>query len=185
MKTAVLFAVALAIGAVAGWLYRGRIAEAEIAAANSAVRVAAPGVSAADRAAIERLHEADVAATLSQDPDQLEGLWDANAVRLEAGSPAEIGRQTIHADDGKERADNPAARTLSYTPRIHDLEIADGWASEWDTFDASFRLSPKGKVQRIRGKALRVLRRQTDGSWKFIRVMVVLDTPLPGRPVRR
>lgn len=155
MRTAVLFAMALAIGAVAGWLYRGRIAEAEIAAANSAVRATAPGVTTADRTAIEGLHKADAVATLSQDSDQLEGLWDANAVRLEAVSPAEIGRQTIHADDGKERADNPAARTLSYTPRVHDLEIADGWASEWDTFDASFRLSPKGKIQGIRGKALR------------------------------
>jgi hypothetical protein len=45
-----------------------------------------------DRAAIERLHQQDVQATLSGKADDFATLWDKDAVRLLPGSPAEIGR---------------------------------------------------------------------------------------------
>ena len=38
-----------------------------------------------DRTAIERLHEQDIAATLTDDADQLAKLWDQDAVRLQSG----------------------------------------------------------------------------------------------------
>jgi hypothetical protein len=44
-------------------------------------------------------------------------------------------------------------------------------AFEWDYFDASYKESEKAEVKRFRAKALRILRRQKDGSWKFARVM--------------
>jgi len=56
-------------------------------------------VSEADRAAIERLHQQDKEATLSDSADQLAKLWDDDAVRFVAGRPAEIGAATIYADD--------------------------------------------------------------------------------------
>lgn len=52
-----------------------------------------------DRKAIERLHEEDMAATLTDDADQLAKLWDEEAVRLQSGSPPEIGKSTIYAND--------------------------------------------------------------------------------------
>ena len=49
----------------------------------------------ADRAAIEKLHQQDIAATLSRDPVALTDLWTDDAIRLGAGQPAEVGKQAI------------------------------------------------------------------------------------------
>ena len=49
----------------------------------------------ADRAAIEKLHQKDIAATLSRDPVALTDLWTDDAVRLGPGPPAEVGKQAI------------------------------------------------------------------------------------------
>jgi ketosteroid isomerase-like protein len=51
-----------------------------------------------------------------------------------------------------------------------------GWAFEWDTFEVTFKESERAKPVTIHGKALRVLKRQPDGSWKFARVMAVTDS---------
>src|SRR5258708_37625132 len=53
----------------------------------------------ADRAAIERLHEQDRDATLSDSADQLAKLWDKDAVRFSIGRPAEIGAAGVYGDD--------------------------------------------------------------------------------------
>ena len=47
----------------------------------------------ADLAAIEKLHQQDIAATLSRDPVALTDLWTDDAVRLGPGPPAEVGKQ--------------------------------------------------------------------------------------------
>ena len=49
----------------------------------------------ADRIAIERLHRQDVEATLSDKADELAKLWDSEAVRIQPGRPAEIGKAKI------------------------------------------------------------------------------------------
>ena len=61
-----------------------------------------PGASAgsdvgrqADLAAIEKLHQQDIAATLSRDPVALTDLWTEDAVRLGQGQPAQVGKQAI------------------------------------------------------------------------------------------
>ena len=46
-----------------------------------------------DLAAIEKLHQRDVAATLSPDPAALTDLWTDAAIRLGRRRPAEVGEQ--------------------------------------------------------------------------------------------
>jgi hypothetical protein len=48
---------------------------------------------------IEKLHQQDVAATLSGDPKALADLWTDDAVRLEPGGQAEFWQAT-HPDTG-------------------------------------------------------------------------------------
>jgi hypothetical protein len=48
------------------------------------------------RAGIEQLHQQDRDATLSDKADELETLWDPEAVRIQPGRPAEVGRQVIY-----------------------------------------------------------------------------------------
>ena len=124
---------------------------------------------AADLAAIEILHRADIEATLSQDSNRLNDLWSDDCVKLGVPGPAIIGKKGIHDVYQKFRIDHPDFKVLKYAPEIQDLQVADGWAIEWVYYDATFKMSPKDDPVSMRRKDLRVLKRQGDGSWKFAR----------------
>ena len=122
----------------------------------------------ADRIAIERLHRQDVEATLSDKADELAKLWDSEAVRIQPGRPAEIGKVEIYANDKRWEAKPDRPRTLCYKSDIKDVRIAGEWAFEWGYISYKDSSNPKP----MRGKVLRVMKRQPDGSWKFSRVIV-------------
>ena len=124
---------------------------------------------AADLAAIGKLHRADIEATLAQDPMQLINLWSDDCVKLGVPGPAIIGKKGIQEVYGKFRADHPEFKVLKYAPEIQDLQVADGWAIEWVYYEATFKMSRKDNPVSMRRKDLRVLERQSDGSWKFAR----------------
>jgi len=133
--------------------------------------VFASQANAADMQAIEKRHERDVSATLARDPQALADLFTEDAVLLEPGAPAVIGRAAILAENKKERLEHPDSKIVGYKPQIKDLQVVGGWAFEWDTFEGSFKESEKAEVKSFHAKALRILKRQPDGSWKFARVM--------------
>ena len=126
----------------------------------------------ADQAGIEELHRKDVAATLASDPKLLAELWTDDAVRLQPGGPAEVGLTVIRENDRKQLAEHPAAKVLSYRPEIKDVQVVGDWAfvDSWPR-NRTTRETPDGKGVSLHGKALRVLKKQSDGSWKFARVM--------------
>jgi uncharacterized protein (TIGR02246 family) len=131
--------------------------------------------NSADTRAIEKLHQKDVEATLSGDPTALADLFTDDAVLLEPGSPAVVGKNAILKKNEEEKAAHPNSKVLSYSPEIKSLEVVDGWAFEWTHFDASFQESAGLDVKSFHGKGLRVLKREPDGSWKFARVMWNLE----------
>ena len=128
-----------------------------------------------DRAAIERLHALDVKTTLSDNADELVKLWDKDAVRLQAGHPAEVGKAVIYADDKKWEQSKDRDHMLTYVSDIKDVQIVGDWAFEWGYATGSIR-DAAGKIVDIRGKQLRVMKRQPDGEWKFARVMGIIDS---------
>lgn len=130
------------------------------------------GASESDLSGIERLHRQDIAATVPGDLRALAALWTEDAVRINPGGRVDVGKAAIHAADERAHARNPRGSVVSYTPEIKDVRIVGGWAFEWGQFAASFRESPEGPVQAVRGSVLRVLQRQPGGAWKFARVMV-------------
>jgi len=132
----------------------------------------------ADRAAIERLHEQDKEATLSDSADQLAKLWDKDAVRFSIGRPAEIGAAVIYADDKRWETSKGRERSLCYDNEIQDIQIAGYWAFEW--WYGSYKTSKDGKVSIGYGKGVRVMKRQSDGSWRFARVISLIDPPASG-----
>ena len=126
---------------------------------------------AGDLAAIERLHQEDIAATLSEDQNSLIDIWKEDGVRLEPGRPRVVGKKALQADNEKERAEHPGFRVLSYSPEVKEVQIADRWLFEWDNLEAKSQMPPEESPPlSVHAKALRVLRRQSDGSWKFARV---------------
>ena len=122
---------------------------------------------AADMAAIEKLHRKDIEVTLSQDPKGLLDFWTEDAVRFLPGNPPAVGKQAIQAENDKARADFPGFKVLGYTAEYKNTQIEDGMASEWGEHKAQYKLSPEAPVVGLDLKAFHVLKRQTDGSWRF------------------
>lgn len=120
---------------------------------------------AQDMAAIERMHQQDIAATLAGDVAALGELWTDDVVLIGAGQEAQVGKQAILAVRERLKAAQP--RVLSYVPEIKNTTItADGWAFQWGVFTGSYIEAAGGEEKRVRMNLLRVLKKQADGSWK-------------------
>ena len=154
----ILIVIAMAMLTTLFWAWQGKPPKA-----------AARGGLEADRAAIERLHEQDRAATLSDSADQLAKLWDKDAVRFSADRPAEIGAAVIYANDKRWEMSSGRERSLCFDLEIQDVQIAGDWAFEW--WYGSYKTSKDGKVSIGYGKGVRVMKRQPDDTWRFARVI--------------
>jgi ketosteroid isomerase-like protein len=122
---------------------------------------------AADLAAIEKLHQIDIEFTRSQDYKRLMDIWSEDAVRFMPGSPPDVGKQAILADNEKFAAEYPGFKVLSYAAKYKNIQIEDGLACEWGEHESQFKMSPEAPPVSWHGKGFHVLKRQSDGSWKF------------------
>jgi uncharacterized protein (TIGR02246 family) len=121
----------------------------------------------ADLTAIESLHKADVAATLTQDPKDLSALFSENAVNLVFEKPA-VGIKDITENFQKFRVQYPEFRVLKYENNVREVQIAGDWAIEIGVSQATFKMTAKDSPTSVPPKeGMRVLKRQADGSWKF------------------
>jgi len=82
---------------------------------------------AADLAAIEKAHQEDLEATLTQDQMGLMDLWAEDGVRFTPGSPPVVGKQAIAADNEKFHAQYPGLKVLSYTSKCKDFKSKTAW----------------------------------------------------------
>ena len=122
---------------------------------------------AADLAAIEKLHQKDIEVTLTQDPKGLLDIWSEDAVRFMPGSPPDVGKQAILADNEKFAAEYPGFKVLRYAAKYKNIQIEEGLACEWGEHESQFKMSPEGPPVSWHGTGFHVLKRQSDGSWKF------------------
>ena len=158
----VLFGVA----AVIGHVFQGRGSSAGTGAGRQA-----------DLAAIEKLRQQDIVATVARDPIALSEFWADDAIRIGAGAPAEIGKQAIRASNERQTA-QMKIKVLSYVPEVKDFTFLDGgWAVEWRTFTASYVELSGGETKQVSGTVLGVFKKLPDGSWKVFRAMGAADGP--------
>lgn len=142
---------------------------------------ASQGDRAADLAAIEKLRQQDIDATLARDPGRLTDFWTDDAIRLGAGAPPEVGKASIRSSNERATA-NKSFKVLSYVPVVKDFTFLDGgWAVEWRTYTASYLDSPGGETKQARGSVLAVFKKLPDGSWKVFRAMGSMEPVAPGK----
>jgi uncharacterized protein (TIGR02246 family) len=123
---------------------------------------------ASDLVAIEKLHQADVAATLTQDPKSLTALWSDDGINLGFPGAPVVGKKAMQGAYEKFRAENPEFQVLKYAADIKDIQISGEWAIETGYTEAIYKLSAKDNpVDVPRTEGMRLLKRQNDGSWKF------------------
>src|SRR6266536_3476989 len=77
----------------------GKVVQGPAASAESVT-----GGSAADRAAIQKLRQQDIAATFSRDPVALTAYYTDDAVRIGPDPPAEVGKQAIRESNERQTA---------------------------------------------------------------------------------
>lgn len=155
-RTSVLVTIAFLAGLAIGFCAR----EAGLS------RILRRDTRAADRAAIEKLHQQEIAVTLSQDPKGLIDLWADDAVSFSPGRPPNFGKQAIQAEHEKFHTQYPGLKVLTYSSKFKDLQIDDGMACEWGEHEAQFKMSPESPLVNWHGKEFHVLKRQSDGSWR-------------------
>jgi ketosteroid isomerase-like protein len=122
---------------------------------------------AANLAAIEKLHQEDIQVTLSQNEKGLTDIWTDDAVRFNPPNPPAVGKQAIRVENEKFHAQYPGFKVLSYTPKFSDIQIKDGLACEGVESEANFKMSADSPPTIWHAQGFRVLKRQSDGSWKF------------------
>jgi uncharacterized protein (TIGR02246 family) len=158
-RTSVFAAIAFLAGLAIGFFARS-------AGPGTLLRI---DTRAADLAAIDKLHRADVEATLTQDLSALTNLWSDDCVKLGIPGPAVVGKKAMQEVYVKFQSDYPDFKVLKYAPEIQDVQVVDGWAIEWVYYEATYKMSAMDNPVSMRRKDLRVLKRQGDGSWKFSR----------------
>jgi hypothetical protein len=67
----------------------------------------------------------------------------------------------------KFRVEHPDFLVLNYAPNIKEIQIVDEWAIEVGDFGATYQMSAKDSPVTVQSKGMRVLKRQSDRSWKF------------------
>ena len=122
---------------------------------------------ATDRAGIEKLRKTDIDATLAQDPSALTALWSDDGVNLQSPAGPVVGLKALNEFYAKFRTDHPEFKVLKYSPEFKDLQIVDGWAIESVDANGTFKMRAKDDPVTVQQKLLRLLKRQSDGSWKF------------------
>jgi len=122
-------------------------------------------------AGIQKLHQQDIEATVSMDVGKLTDLWAEDGVLLGQGAEPLVGKSAIEASLKQNLTANPAMKVLKYVPEITDLQVVGDMAYEWGFFEATQQLSAESKPASFHARFLRVMRLQSDDSWKFVRVM--------------
>ena len=120
----------------------------------------------ADRNAILALVESWHRATKAKDVHAILELVADDVVFLPSSLPPIKGKEEV----GKMyRTFFPVYREIKQEAAIEELRVAGDWAFMWGTDE--LRLMPESGEAEIhmKGKGLSVLKRQSDGSWKFWR----------------
>jgi len=79
----------------------------------------------------------------------------------------------IYADDKRWEMSSGRERTLCYDMEVQDLQIAGDWAFELGYVSGNSEKG--GKVSIQYATVMRVMKRQSDGTWTFARVTGVLE----------
>jgi len=122
-----------------------------------------------DLAAIEELHQRDMAAARRGDFTALRGLVDDDAVMLAPDSWARRGRAELDASFESMARAPRTHDVLEYELRFQEVKVLGDYAYEWGSIQGTMREIATGDVTRSAFHVMRILRRQDDGGWRVYR----------------
>lgn len=128
-----------------------------------------------DLKALEALSQKDIAACMKDDVEMLCSLWTDDGVLIMPGSPPLIGKKAICGMLQQQKASSKESLTTGYTEEWAETRVVGDYAWQWGKISQTDADSA-GKQETMRVNAIRILRREPDGSWKVARAVV---TPAP------
>lgn len=154
---------------------RDLLRQSESHAAEVAPRPGADGGSEPDgdsvaKTGIRELEQKDIAASKKNDVDALVTLWTDDGVLLQPGIAPIVGKDAIRKLLEQQRQ-TARVETISYEENWKEVRITGAYAFEWGQIGSTLKL-PNGKDVRQSVNAIRVLAKQSDGSWRVARVAI-------------
>ncbi len=130
----------------------------------------------ADIAAINELWNQYTLATTSGDLELYLSLWDDNGISMGPDTPATIGIEQIRASmEGFFAVFNLESPPIF----VEEVQVAGDWGFSRVSFTMSLTPWEGGETSTRSGKALSILKRQADGSWKVYIDCWNYDVPPP------
>lgn len=123
----------------------------------------------ADMAVIEKLHETDMAAAKIHDINTLITLMTDDCILLPPGQEPIRGHDAIWRFMQEQLPESQKYKITEYVQHFEEVKIIGDWAYEWATFHGTYHLISGGPDLYERSRLFRILRRQSDGSWKVAR----------------
>ena len=134
--------------------------------------------TSADLVAINALHQRDMEASKKWDVDTLVSLWSDDIVTLTQGEPPVIGKDANRAAISRLREESSEVQITDYILSFNEVKIVGDWAFEWGTYSGTVKPVAGGDAIRTTGKVIRVLKKDSDGSWKIARAMYDSDAEM-------
>jgi uncharacterized protein (TIGR02246 family) len=131
--------------------------------------------ASADMEAINALHQRDMEASRKWDVDTLASLWSDDIVTLSQGEPPMIGKEANRASMLRLKEESRDLQIADYILSFNEVKIVGDWAFEWGSYSGTVKPVAKGDAIRTTGKVMRVLKKDSDGTWKVARAMYDSD----------
>ena len=136
-----------------------------------------------DKAAIEKLHEEDIQASLALDIPKLEALWTNDIVTMAPGAPAVVGRDANEKKLEADAAKMKSMQILAFDEQWQEVRIQGDWAYEWGSMSGRLQPFSGGDETNYKYNVVRILNRQADGTWKIARsIFNDAKAPEPFKP---
>ena len=126
---------------------------------------------AADQAAIQKLQERDIAASMAFDVEALLALWTDDGVLLAPGHAPITGKDNLRAFYEKQWGAVGNAEILAYDTQWQEVRILGDYAYQWGQIQSRTRTGQGKEEQSSVVNAMRILKRSEDGSWKVARAI--------------
>jgi uncharacterized protein (TIGR02246 family) len=112
---------------------------------------------------------------LANDSAKMMSQWTDDFVLLPPAGPIMRGRSAIaEAFRGVE-----SPEIVECVLDIQEVKVLGNHAFQWGTYRYGMRPRAGGETVRTAGKLMRILQRQSDGSWKMHRTISTVDPPTP------
>jgi uncharacterized protein (TIGR02246 family) len=140
--------------------------------------IAESTITEADLEAIKGINADLMEAFNAGDVSAAVALVMDDAVDLPPHRPAVIGKEAI-----REFLQSDIDQfTMRFVDEMVEVEVAGDLAIMWTNYTVTLTPKDDGEPFESNGKWLKVLKRQSDGSWKFSRNIWNSDNPPPERP---